>query len=226
MTSKRWRCAVIGTATVGKTHVRVIPNLPNATLVAVCDSIPERARGALEAAKRPDVPIYKDAAEMLTREQIDVVHLATPSGLHYEGCKLAMQRGKNVICEKPLEIRLELIDRLIEMSDKSGLKLATIFQNRYSDANRAIKNAADEGTIRPPRVGWLFHPVVSAGQILRGGRMARDMEARRRRRDHESIRTQYRPSAMDRRAGEERERVCIEQDSSDYRDGGYLLVLS
>ncbi len=150
--SRQWKCAVVGAATVGKTHVRVIPHLPNATLAAVCDIVPERAKAALEAATQPNVPIYTDMAEMLAREQIDVVHLATPSGLHYEGCKLAMDRGKHVICEKPLEIRLELIDEMIAMSAKTGLQLATIFQNRYSDANRAIKCAADEG--RFGRLAW------------------------------------------------------------------------
>ena len=142
--SKRWKCAVVGAATVGQTHVRVIPNLPNATLVAVCDLHPERAKSALERAHQPHIPIYTNMAEMLAREQIDVVHLATPSGLHHEGCRLAMESGKHVICEKPLEIRLDLVDQMIELSVRTGLKLATIFQNRYSDANRAIKNAAEE----------------------------------------------------------------------------------
>jgi UDP-N-acetyl-2-amino-2-deoxyglucuronate dehydrogenase len=150
--SKQWKCAVVGAATVGQTHVRVIPQLPNATLAAVCDVNPERAKAAIEKANVPGTPIYKDMAEMLDREQIDVVHLATPSGMHFDGCKLAMERGKNVICEKPLEIRLERIDQMIELSQRTGMKLATIFQNRWSDANRAIKSAMDEG--RFGKLAW------------------------------------------------------------------------
>lgn len=150
--AKNWRCAVVGAATVGQTHVRVIPQLPNTTLVAVCDIASERARAALEKAGQSHVPVYTDLAEMLKREQVDVVHLATPSGLHEEGCKLAMEHGKHVICEKPLEIALDRIDRMIELADRKGLKLATIFQNRYSDANRAIKQAADEG--RFGKLAW------------------------------------------------------------------------
>jgi UDP-N-acetyl-2-amino-2-deoxyglucuronate dehydrogenase len=150
--SKRWRCAVVGAGTVGITHARAISNLPNAALVAVCDLYPEHAKTALEKANQNAVPVFLDMAQMLATEQIDVVHLATPSGLHYEGCKLAMERGKHVICEKPLEIQLDLIDQMIDMSSRTGLKLATIFQNRYSDANRAIRNAADEG--RFGRLAW------------------------------------------------------------------------
>src|SRR5579864_3631972 len=105
--AKQWRCAVVGTSTVGQTHVRVIPTLPNATLAAVCDLSRDKARAALEKAGQPHVPIYSDPAQMLEKEQIDVVHIATPSGMHHEGVNLALERGKNVICEKPIEIQLD-----------------------------------------------------------------------------------------------------------------------
>ena len=82
---------------------------------------------------------------MLDKEKIDVVHVATPSGNHEEHCMLAIDRGINVICEKPIEIQLDKVDRIIAATQKAGVKLATIYQNRYSDANRAIKQAADEG---------------------------------------------------------------------------------
>jgi UDP-N-acetyl-2-amino-2-deoxyglucuronate dehydrogenase len=63
-----------------------------------------------------------------------------------------MEHGKHVICEKPIEIRLDLVDKMIALTAKTGLKLATIYQNRYSDANRAIKAAASEG--RFGRLAW------------------------------------------------------------------------
>ena len=150
--SRQWRCAVIGTNTVGQTHVRVIPQLGNATLVAVCDTMPSKANAALEKAGQTGVPVYERAAEMLAMEKIDVLHVATPSGLHAEHCTLAIERGIHVICEKPLEIALDRIDRLIAAADKRGVRLATIYQNRWNDANRAIKQAADEG--RFGRVAW------------------------------------------------------------------------
>jgi predicted dehydrogenase len=149
---KQWNCAVVGCGTVGQTHVRVIPHLPNARLVAVCDVNPERATGALLKANQPGVPMYEDMSEMLAREEIDVVHLATPSGMHCQGTMLAMERGKHVICEKPIEIQLDLIDQMIATSAKTGMRLATIYQNRYADANRAIKSAVAEG--RFGKLAW------------------------------------------------------------------------
>jgi predicted dehydrogenase len=89
---------------------------------------------------------------MLAGEQVDVVHVCTPSGDHFEPARTALEAGKNVICEKPMEIRLDRIDALAELSRKTGRRIAGIFQNRWSDANRAIKAAADEG--RFGRLAW------------------------------------------------------------------------
>ena len=150
--AKLWRCAVLGTNTAGRTHVHVIPRLGNAKLVAVCDLEPARSQAALMRAEQSGVPIYDDVCRMLEKERIDLLHVATPSGNHEEHCMLAIERGINVICEKPLEIELERIDRLIAASAKHEARVATIFQNRWNEANRAIKQAADAG--RFGRLAW------------------------------------------------------------------------
>jgi predicted dehydrogenase len=63
-----------------------------------------------------------------------------------------MKAGKHVICEKPLEIQLDRVDRMIETADKQGVKLGCIFQGRWKDENRAIKRAVDEG--RFGKLAW------------------------------------------------------------------------
>src|SRR5439155_16824513 len=64
----------------------------------------------------------------------------------------AMQHGKHVICEKPLEIELDRVDRMIETAKQNRVKLACIFQGRWKDENRAIKQAAEEG--RFGKLAW------------------------------------------------------------------------
>jgi len=145
--SREWRSAVVGTGTVGEWHVRILGSggLPTAKLVAVCDKKPERAHAALAANKLSGIPVYADQAEMLRKEKLDVVHVCTPSGEHFDPVALAMQAGANVIVEKPMEIQLDRIDRMGEMAQKLGVRLAGIFQNRWNPANQAIKAAADAG---------------------------------------------------------------------------------
>lgn len=150
---KQWRCAVVGTGTVGEWHVRTIPTLPNAKLVAVCDLIEARARAALEKNGLSGIPVYTDEAEMLRKEKdLDVVHVCTPSGDHLGPATLAMEAGKFVICEKPLEIQLDRIDRMAETAAKRGVRIAGVFQNRWHPANRALRDAAVAG--RFGRIAW------------------------------------------------------------------------
>jgi predicted dehydrogenase len=150
--TKQWRCAVVGTGVVGEWHVRTIPNVPNAKLVAVCDVKPEKSAAALAKNNLTGIPQYTDLRTMLDKEQIDIVHVATPSGAHVEPCTIAMKAGKNVICEKPLEIQLDRIDQMIETASSNKVRLAAIFQNRWNAANRALKDAADQG--RFGRLAW------------------------------------------------------------------------
>ena len=151
--ARQWKAAVVGTGVVGEWHVRTIPKLPNCTLVAVCDRVPDKAAKALAKNGLIGVPIFSDVHELLRRHpDLDVVHVCTPSGDHFHPVTSCLEAGKNVICEKPLEIELERIDEMIETSVRTGSRLAGIFQNRYNDANRAIKRAADEG--RFGRLAW------------------------------------------------------------------------
>ena len=150
--AKQWRCAVVGTGVVGSTHVKVLPLIPAATLVAVCDIKPEAAQAALTKAELKNVPIYTDIAQMLAKEQLDVIHLATPSGAHLEPALAAIEAGKHVICEKPLEIQLDRADRIIAAAKKRNTRLACVFQNRWKGENRAIHDAVQEG--RFGKIAW------------------------------------------------------------------------
>jgi len=143
--AKQWKCAVIGTSTVGHTHVKVLSQLPNTTLVAVCDLNPEKAVAALQRHGVTGVPIYKDQSEMHARHELDCVDIATPSGVHMQSALTAFEHKVNVIVEKPVEIRIDRIDRMIASAATHGVKLAYISQNRWQEANRAMKAAAAEG---------------------------------------------------------------------------------
>lgn len=143
--SKQWRCAVVGTGMAGEWHVRLVPKIPNATLVAVCDIDPARSQAALEKNSLTGIPQYVDMADMLKKERIDVIHLATPSGNHMALSIQAMEAGKNVIVEKPMEIQLDRIETMRQASIKHGVRLAGIFQNRWNEANRALHDARVQG---------------------------------------------------------------------------------
>src|SRR5450432_184173 len=161
------RHAVVGVGVVGEWHTRAIPEA-GGTLAALCDIDPEQTRKAIEKNKY-NVPVYTDIKQMLAKEKIDIVHVCVPSGNHLDPVLAAIDAGKNVICEKPIEIKLDRIDRMLEAADKKKIRLAGIFQNRWNPANRALYDAAAAG--RFGKVAWAgsFTPWYRTDQYYRDG---------------------------------------------------------
>jgi UDP-N-acetyl-2-amino-2-deoxyglucuronate dehydrogenase len=150
--ARQWRCAVMGTGVVGEWHVRTIPNVAGCELVAVCDVTEPNAKRVLDKNRLGAIPLYTNPREMYEKEKIDAVHICTPSGDHLGPAMTAMQRGKSVVVEKPMEIKTERIDQMNDAAKKHGVRLAGIFQNRWNPANRAIKQAMTEG--RFGKLAW------------------------------------------------------------------------
>lgn len=167
--AKQWRCGVVGMGVIGEWHMRVINTLPNAEFVACCDVASDRAKAVMEKNNVAPVPIYSDLKQLLATEKLDVVHVCTPSGNHLEPSLQVIEAGANVICEKPIEITLERIDRLIDSANKRKVRVGCIFQNRWNPANRTIYDAAQQG--RFGRIAWAgcFTPWYRTDEYYRMG---------------------------------------------------------
>ena len=74
-----------------------------------------------------------------------VLTIATPSGLHMEPVIAAAKAKCHVLCEKPLDISLDRIDRMIEAHEQAGTQLGCIFQNRFVEALEPLRNAISNG---------------------------------------------------------------------------------
>ncbi len=105
VTGRTIRYAVIGTGMMGIEHIRNIALLPNTRLVAASDPN-ERSRGWAAAAATGLTP-YADYGEMLDREEIDAVIIATPNYTHAAVLKDLLQTDKHILCEKPLCTAIE-----------------------------------------------------------------------------------------------------------------------
>ncbi len=134
--------ALIGTGTIAHTHAKALESLPNATLIGCYSRTPENAE---RFASRHNCRAYTSLDSMLSRPELDIVIVCTPSGNHLESGIKAMEHSKHVIIEKPLETTLEKIDRLIDYSKKQNVKLTCIFQSRFAEASRELKKAINQG---------------------------------------------------------------------------------
>ena len=103
---------VIGAGVWGNIHCTTYSALPNVTLVAVCDLVPEKAKAMAEkyGAKR----WYTDYTQMLADPEIDAVGVVTPDFAHKQPVLDAAAAGKHVIVEKPMATTLQ---DAIEMSE-------------------------------------------------------------------------------------------------------------
>jgi UDP-N-acetyl-2-amino-2-deoxyglucuronate dehydrogenase len=140
---KRYNFGIIGAGLIADFHAKAIQSLENAKLVGICGN-QEKASILAEKYNCKKFNSYK---EMLESDEIEIVTIATPSGAHMEPAVEAAQNGKHVLCEKPLEIQLDRIDRMIEAHAKTGTYLGGIFNFRFDETTGIIKKAIDAGRL-------------------------------------------------------------------------------
>ncbi|UUZ86179.1 Gfo/Idh/MocA family oxidoreductase [Paenibacillus sp. P26] len=105
------RFGIVGAGVIAPYHARAIAAHPETELVAIADVVPEKARKLAEDYNISSV--YADYEEMLKREDIDIVSVCVPSGMHAEVAVAAAEAGKHILCEKPLEITPDQMSRMI-----------------------------------------------------------------------------------------------------------------
>jgi predicted dehydrogenase len=145
------RYGVVGCAGVGNTHASAVNAADRAELVA-CSDIDPGAAAAL-ADEHGVAATYGDTATMIAESDVDAVSVCTPSGTHADVIVEAAEAGANVLCEKPLDVYADRMDRAIEACDRAGVTLAGVFQKRFDGPNRRAKQAIDSGELGTPVLG-------------------------------------------------------------------------
>ncbi|WP_332911383.1 Gfo/Idh/MocA family oxidoreductase [Algoriphagus boritolerans] len=100
---------------------------------------------AAKAKAQFGLPVFTDLKEFLIVPGLDIVCVCTPSGMHLEPALAAAKAGKHLMIEKPIEINLQRTDELIAACSESGVKLAVIFQNRFTEDYQKLKSAVSGG---------------------------------------------------------------------------------
>lgn len=136
--------ALVGCGVIAPCHARCISELENARLVAVCDIIEDQAHKLTETYP---AKVFTDYHDLLRRDNIDIVCVLTPSGLHAEIGIEAALAGKHVIVEKPMDISLAKADALIEACQQAEVKLCCISQHRFDTSIQDLKQAVAVGKL-------------------------------------------------------------------------------
>lgn len=139
-----WNFGIVGAGMVAWTHARALQDLENAKLIGVCDNGSGRGQ---KLADNFSCHCFANYQQLVQSPEIDIVLIASPSGAHMEPTVAAAKNGKHVLCEKPLEVTLARIDRMIAAHEQAGTRLGGIFQNRFHDAIPVLRRAAQSGRL-------------------------------------------------------------------------------
>lgn len=157
---KKIKFVLLGCGRICNKHIEAIKINNDAELVAVCDIKEELAK---EVGEREGIPYYTSYDDMLNVEDVDVVSILTPSGMHPKHTiDIVKKYKKHIVCEKPMALRLDDSDEMIRVCDEFGVKLFVVKQNRFNLPVMKLKEAINNnkfgklvlGTVR---VRWARH---------------------------------------------------------------------
>ena len=135
---------IVGAGVIAAMHADAIATVPGARLVAVTD-VAAGAAAAFAAAR--GCAAEPDLDALLARDDVDVICVCVPSGLHAEVGVRAAKAGKHLVVEKPIDVTLEAADRLIEAARTADVALTVISQHRFDPGLTELKRLLGEGAL-------------------------------------------------------------------------------
>ncbi len=147
--------ALIGCGRIATNHVKAVVN-NGLEFVAACDIMPENIEillGKHSLQEDSSITRYKDYKKMIEEHpEIELIAIATPSGSHAEIALYCIDRGINVIIEKPMAMNMTDADKIIRRSRAKGVKVCVCHQNRFNVAVQRTRKA-----LETRRFGKLSH---------------------------------------------------------------------
>ena len=134
--------AIVGTGAIADFHAAAIRGNAGARLVAAYSRDGVKCA---EFAKRHECRAAASLEEIVRDPDVRAVCITTPSGAHAEAAVPVLEAGKAVLCEKPLEISLEAVDRILAAEKRGRGVLAGVFQMRLGRGAGILKNAIESG---------------------------------------------------------------------------------
>jgi len=143
------RMAVIGVGRIGLAHAENLGDrVKGARLVAASTSNPERAARVRRG--RGDPRVYSTPEELLAREELDAVVIASKTSAHVENVEMSAAAGAHVFCEKPLALTLQDCELAAAVVDDAGVKLMMGHVRRFDGGHLEAKRLIEAGAIGQP----------------------------------------------------------------------------
>lgn len=148
------RYGLIGCGRIAANHIKAVQD-NQLELISVCDINPEHMERLLikhGLEENTSVERFMDYKKMIKESNLELVAIATESGIHAEIALYCIGHGVNVIIEKPMAMSIADAEKIIYLSEEKNVKVSACHQNRFNVAIQEIRRALDEG-----RFGKLSH---------------------------------------------------------------------
>jgi predicted dehydrogenase len=149
---ERVRYGIVGVGGMGTGHAHTMQRIDECALAAVADMAPEVAEVVGEEF---NVPYFVDYHDLVDSDTVDAIIVATPHYHHPEIVIYALERGKPVICEKPIAVTVSAADAMLAAYERTGTPFAVMHQQRSEPVWQAAHKLVAEG-----RLGEIYRTML------------------------------------------------------------------
>tara|TARA_R100001163_G_C5068486_1_gene208896 strand:- start:5394 stop:6404 length:1011 start_codon:yes stop_codon:yes gene_type:complete len=175
------RVGIIGCGGIFPRHIEAIEANPNFELISVCDIQKSLVKSL---GKRYKVPSYTDYKELIAAEESNFIVIATPNSLHKEQAIFALEKGCDVLIEKPVSFNIQDVKDIQDCADRTNQNVYCVLQVRLNPTVSLVKEVLSEGLLgeirgfsftqrwqRPLEYfsGWRGEPDIGGGILYETG---------------------------------------------------------
>jgi predicted dehydrogenase len=170
------KIGLLGAGFIGATHAQAYAAVERARLVAVADVNRDAADRLAHAC---GAKAFYDADALLADKDVEVIDVCLPTFLHEHYVVAAAERGKHVLCEKPIALTLEQVDRMIGAVRRAGVIAMVAQVIRFWPQYVVIREMLERGELGRPLMAtaarlasapgwgdWFRDPQLSGGALL------------------------------------------------------------
>ncbi|HEX2910191.1 MAG TPA: Gfo/Idh/MocA family oxidoreductase [Chloroflexia bacterium] len=166
MSEAKVRWGVLGAARIIRRFIPGIQAADNAELVAIASRDAAKSKAAAEQWGAPVA--YGSYEELLTAPDVDAIYIPLPNTFHAEWAIKAAQAGKHVLCEKPLALSVEEVERVASAAQSNHVNVMEGFMYRFHPQQARVRQLIEADAIGEPRViRSTFAFAVAAGYNIR-----------------------------------------------------------
>jgi predicted dehydrogenase len=144
----RW--GILGTGTISRTFARGLQSLPDAQLLAIGSRSQAKAEEFAYLFSMPRA--YQSYEDLVNDKDLDVIYISTPNHRHKDHCLLALEAGKNVLCEKPFALNAEEVREVIALARHKRLFCMEAMWMRFMPVMSKLRKSIDDGAIGEVRM--------------------------------------------------------------------------